>query len=92
MHRNGIILLLVLICVAFFVSCGKKDSTETEKGELVRTEAEGCFPSAFLYMKNARYSVRGIFYYIGRFPDILQESLTIGQRLGIIIALCLDDI
>lgn len=47
MNKNGWILLLILICVAFLVSCGKKTTAETEKGELVRIEAEGNFPSAF---------------------------------------------
>lgn len=47
MRRNGVILLLILICVAFLVSCGKRENADTEKGELVRIEAEGNFPSAF---------------------------------------------
>lgn len=50
MRKNGMILLLILLCVAFFVSCAKKDNTEArDKGELVRIETEGeNFPSAFL--------------------------------------------
>ena len=38
MRRNGWKLLLVLICVAFLVSCGKKESHDEETAELVRTE------------------------------------------------------
>ncbi len=49
MRRNGVILLLILICVAFLVSCGKRESADTEKGELVRIEAGGNFPSASLH-------------------------------------------
>lgn len=41
MKKSGWILLLVLLCVAFLVSCGKKNPEETEKGELVRLEAVG---------------------------------------------------
>ncbi len=38
MHRNGWILFLILLCVAFFVSCGKKEGAEAERGELVKEE------------------------------------------------------
>ena len=50
MNRNALILLLVLICVAFLVSCGKKDPTNTEKAELVRTEAPGEYPGAYSFV------------------------------------------
>ena len=50
MNRNAWILLLVLICVAFLVSCGKKDPTNTEKAELVRTEAPGEYPGAYSFV------------------------------------------
>lgn len=38
-RKNAWMLLLILICVAFLVSCGKKNTQDTEKGELVRVEA-----------------------------------------------------
>lgn len=42
MNRNGWILLLVLLCVAFLVSCGKKHAAiDTERAELVKTETLG---------------------------------------------------
>lgn len=41
MRKNAWMLLLILICVAFLVSCGKKNTQDTEKGELVRVEAFG---------------------------------------------------
>ena len=45
MKRNGVILMLILLCVAFLVSCAKRENTETaDKGELVRTETMGNFP------------------------------------------------
>ena len=47
--KNGWLLLVILILIAFFISCGKKEDSRVEKGELVRTEAEGNFPSAFSY-------------------------------------------
>lgn len=42
MRKNGW-MLLVLLCVAFLVSCGKGNQEQTDKGELVRTETEGNF-------------------------------------------------
>lgn len=47
MQRNGWILLLVLIFVAFLVSHGKKTATDQEKGDLVRIETGGKTPSVF---------------------------------------------
>lgn len=38
MRKNGWILFLVLLCVAFFVSCGRKTEIDTEDGELVKVE------------------------------------------------------
>lgn len=46
MRKNGWMLLLVLLCVAFLVSCGKGNREQTEKGELVRMETEGDFLSS----------------------------------------------
>lgn len=49
MRKNGWILFLLLLCVAFLVSCGKREHTEPEKGELVRVEAlEEC--PGFLFL------------------------------------------
>lgn len=48
MRRNGWILLLVLILVAFLVSCGKKTTTDQEKGDLVRIETGGENPFGLL--------------------------------------------
>lgn len=39
--RNGVILLLILLCVAFFVSCGKKEHVPEAQRELVKVEMEG---------------------------------------------------
>jgi len=41
MWKKGWILFLLLLCVAFMVSCGKERGKGQEKGELVRTEAVG---------------------------------------------------
>ena len=38
MYRNGVILLIVLFCVACLISCGKKEVSEPEKSEFVRIE------------------------------------------------------
>ncbi len=48
MQKNGVILLLILLCVAFLVSCGKKETAEQEQGELVRIETEGLLPQSFV--------------------------------------------
>lgn len=47
MKKKGCILLLVLVCVAFLVSCGKKASGDGRQGELVWNQAEDGFSSAF---------------------------------------------
>lgn len=52
MRRNGWILLLVLICVAFFVSCGKKNQAEDRQGELVKTETVGNAPMVFCFISS----------------------------------------
>lgn len=77
MKKSGWILLLVLICVAFLVSCGKKNTEETEKGELVRSEAVGDFPAAFVAAleRNLPLFVNG---------EIHLKSLTEVNRIGII--------
>ena len=49
MKKSGYILFLVLLCVAFLVSCGKRTTEETKMGELVRAEAVGDFPGSFRY-------------------------------------------
>lgn len=46
MKKKGWILLLVLVCVAFLVSCGKKASSDDRQSELVWSQAEDRFPSA----------------------------------------------
>lgn len=48
MHKKGLILLLILLCVAFLVSCAKKnEQNPAEMGELVRVETEGMCPFGF---------------------------------------------
>lgn len=50
MKKNGVILMLILLCIAFLVSCAKREITDnSDKGELVRAETLGDFPwvSAF---------------------------------------------
>ena len=47
--RNGWIMLLVLTCAAFLVSCGKKNDTSAERGELVQAEVWEKFPWAFAF-------------------------------------------
>ena len=42
MRKKGWILLLVLLGVAFLMSCGKDMEPDEAKGELVRIEREGC--------------------------------------------------
>lgn len=56
MNKKGWILLLILLCVAFLVSCGKKESADRENGELVRTEAEGRTPFGFFLCQNDQCS------------------------------------
>ena len=49
MRKKGWILLLVLLCVAFLMSCGKNKEPDEAKGELVRTEQEGYPMVLFLF-------------------------------------------
>lgn len=44
MRKNGWILLLILVCVAFLVSCGKKETQSSQMGDLVRSEFYMDFP------------------------------------------------
>lgn len=85
MRRNGLILLLILICVAFLVSCSKKENTDIEKGELVRTEAEGFSLSLLHIVRLAVHVSIGSFF--AGFSPFLRGILTLGQRLGIINSL-----
>lgn len=38
MFRNGWLLFLALLCVAFLVSCSKNGTADLENGELVKVE------------------------------------------------------
>ena len=49
MRKRGWILLLVLLCVAFLISCGKDTEPDEAKGELGRTEQEGYPMVLFLF-------------------------------------------
>lgn len=40
MQKNGWILVTVLLCAAFLVSCGKRNAASEEMGELVTIETE----------------------------------------------------
>lgn len=40
MFRNGWILFLVLLCIAFLVSCGKEKTAEISQGELIKREID----------------------------------------------------
>lgn len=53
MRKKGWILLLVLLGVAFLMSCGKDTEPDEAKGELVRIEREGCKLVSFIFeLKN----------------------------------------
>ena len=53
MRKKGWILLLVLLGVAFLMSCGKDMEPDEAKGELVRIEREGCQAGILLFeLKN----------------------------------------
>ena len=49
MRKKGWILLLVLLGVAFLMSCGKDMEPDEAKGELVRIEREGCQSGILLF-------------------------------------------
>ena len=48
-EKKRLDLLLVLLCVAFLISCGKDTEPDEAKGELVRTEQEGYPMVLFLF-------------------------------------------
>ena len=50
MRKKGWILLLVLLGVAFLMSCGKDTEPDEAKGELVRIEREGCQAGVLLFL------------------------------------------
>lgn len=50
MRKKGWILLLVLLGVAFLMSCGKDTEPDEAKGELVRIEMEGCQAGVLLFL------------------------------------------
>lgn len=58
MQKNGVILLIILLCVAFLVSCGKRETAELEQGELVRVETEGTMPSVFFCCQASERKLR----------------------------------
>lgn len=58
MRKKGWILLLVLLGVAFLMSCGKDMEPDEAKGELVRIEREGCQDGVLLLFCGQRAKVR----------------------------------
>lgn len=58
MRKRGWILLLVLLCVAFLMSCGKDTEPDEAKGELVRIEREGCQGGVLLFLRQQPAKVR----------------------------------
>ena len=50
MRKKGWFLLLVLLCVAFLMSCSKETEPDEAKGELVRIEREGCQMGTLLFL------------------------------------------
>ena len=56
MRKRGWILLLVLLCVAFLMSCGKNTEPDEAKGELVRIEKEG-YPGGILLFLLSRQNL-----------------------------------
>lgn len=52
MRKKGWILLLVLLGVAFLMSCGKDTEPDEAKGELVRIEREGCQAGILLFFES----------------------------------------
>lgn len=44
MRKNGWILLLILVCVALLVSCGKKEMQSSQMGDLVQNRIYMDFP------------------------------------------------
>lgn len=61
MVKRGWILLLILLCVAFLISCGKSTEPDEAKGEFVKTEREGNlngYPFFFLSQNMQRYCLK----------------------------------
>ena len=50
LFQIGWILLLVLLCVAFLMSCGKNKEPDEAKGELVRSEREENLSGTLLFL------------------------------------------
>lgn len=48
--KRGWLLLIVLLCVAFLISCGKKTEPDETKGELVKIEREADPGRASLFL------------------------------------------
>ena len=48
--KRGWLLLIVLLCVAFLISCGKKTEPDETKGELVKSEREADLGRASLFL------------------------------------------
>ena len=64
MWKKGWILLLILLMVAFLISCGKDTEPDEAKGELVKIEREGTPFYFFVYGMNLGYESG--FIYIDR--------------------------
>lgn len=69
--RNGWIMLLVLICVAFLVSCGKKSETASEKGELVQVEVREDIPGLSFFGAPLSRIRNRLFLYCPSFADMV---------------------
>ena len=50
-------MLLVLLCVACLMSCGKDTEPDEAKGELVRIEREGCQGGVLFFYASGRANV-----------------------------------
>lgn len=44
MRKKGWILLLILVCIAFLVSCGKRETQSSQMGDLVHNGIYMDFP------------------------------------------------
>lgn len=58
MRKRGWILLLVLLCVAFLMSCGKDTEPDEAKGELVRMEREGYPGGVLLFLWREAFQIQ----------------------------------
>ena len=63
MRKKGWILLLVLLGVAFLMSCGKDTEPDEAKGELVRIEREGCQAGVLLIKKKKQLAITDYLLY-----------------------------